>query len=784
MDKNYKALELDKVLEMLAQEATCKDGQEAALALQPAGSLKEAKRLLKQTDEAFVLIAKFGSPSFYGLKNTVNSLRRASAGGVLSLMDLISIDTTLKIIRGISQWRSKSEGVETTLDYLFKTLAPNKFLEDRINETVQNEEEVADTASKALGNIRRKIRQAGLKVKEQLDKMTKSPQYQKYLQDSIVTQRDGRFVVPVKNEYRNEVRGLVHDSSSSGATLFIEPMAVVEANNEIRVLKGKEAEEIERILMVLSAEIGEFADGIIASYNVLIELNLIFAKANLGYKMKAILPEIEADGKINLKASRHPLIDPKKVVATDIVLGYEFDSLIITGPNTGGKTVSLKTLGLFTLMAKCGLLVPCGTGSKLAFFENILVDIGDEQSIEQSLSTFSSHMTNIISILKKANDKSLVLVDELGAGTDPVEGAALAMAIIETMRDKGVRLAATTHYAELKEYALKTVGVENACCEFDVKSLSPTYRLLIGMPGKSNAFAISKRLGMDDEIVERASELVSEEKSNFEELVQKIEIRRQNMEKETILAAKKRLEAEKLLKEAKSAMEKAEKDAKAQLETAKQQASMVVAKTRAQAESLVSEIEKLQKNKNKIMSAEEKAKLRKGIRTLENSSDPVYEKKHQAYKLPRPLKIGDNVLIVDLDKGATVLAINGDQITVQAGIIKTKIKLSNLKLLDKKKEEVKRSAYRNVGQDMSRETASSSLDIRGMTCDEGLMELDTYLDRCVRQNLNSVTIIHGKGTGALRTAVQQHLRKHPSVRSHRFGAFGEGEMGVTIVEIK
>lgn len=784
MNKNFRALELDKILVMLSNEATCKDAADEALKIEPAATLKEAKRLLKDTDEAYVLVARFGAPSFYGLKNVTNGLRRAEAGGVLNLPELIGIDLTLKSIRGISEWKNKSAGVSTTLDWRFELLSPNKFLEERINMTVQNEEEVADSASPQLADIRRKIRAASLRVKEQLDKMTRSGAYQKYLQESIVTQRDGRYVVPVKAEYRNEISGLIHDSSASGATVFIEPMGVVEANNEIRLLKSKEQEEIERILTVLSGEIGAFAGTTIEGYQSAVNLNLIFAKAHLAYKMKASMPQIEEDGKIDLKKARHPLIDPKAVVATDIRLGYEFDSLIITGPNTGGKTVSLKTVGLLTLMAMCGLMLPCGDNSKISFFQNVLADIGDEQSIEQSLSTFSSHMVNIISILENCQGSSLVLIDELGAGTDPVEGAALAIAIIEALRIKGVRLAATTHYAELKEYALKTTGVENACCEFDVTTLSPTYHLLMGVPGKSNAFAISKRLGMRADIVERAKNLVSEESSEFEAVVAKLEESRRMMEQERDAAREQRVISENKLKEAEALRARAEQDAQREVENARQQASMLVARTRAQADALIDELDDLRKNKNKVLSAEDRAKLKAGIKELENSADPVRERRQEEYKLPRPLKVGDEVLIFDIDKSATVLELNGDQALVQAGIIKTRVNMDNLRLLTERKKEKRSGGHRTVSAASAPQQVSMSVDIRGENCEDGIANVDAFIDRAVRQNLTQVTIIHGKGTGVLRSAIQQHLRKHPSVRSYRFGVYGEGEMGVTVAELK
>ncbi|MFI3325466.1 MAG: endonuclease MutS2 [Clostridia bacterium] len=783
MDKNLKVLELDKILNMLANETSCDDAKELALKLEPAKTLHEAETLLEETDAAYVLMAKFGAPSFYGLKNASNALRRSQAGGVLSLIDLLRIDTVLKSIRGITQWRSKSAGIENVLDDRFSVLQPNKYLEDRINSTVQNEEEVSDTASPALADIRRKKRQAALKVKDQLDKMTRSSQYQKYLQESLVTQRDGRYVVPVKAEHRGNIPGLVHDSSASGATLFIEPIAVVEANNQIRVLEAKEKDEIERILTVLSMEVGEFAQSIIESYNVVIQLNLIFAKSQLAYKMKAIKPKIAMDAKVKLERARHPLIDPKAIVPTDIELGFGFDSLIITGPNTGGKTISIKTIGLMCVMAMCGMMIPAGEQSKVAFFKNILVDIGDEQSIEQSLSTFSSHMTNIISILDKCDDNTLVLLDELGAGTDPVEGAALATAIIEEIRLRGAKLCATTHYAELKEYAINTKGVENACCEFDVATLSPTYKLLIGMPGKSNAFAISSRLGMDDSIVKRAAMLVSIEDTKFETVIAKLEESRKQLETEKEELKSQKEKTEKALIEANKLKEQAQKNANAEIEQAKMQTRDIIAKTRAQADAFIDELAAIKK-KN-ALSPEDKARLRAGIKNMENSADPVREKAKEDYKLPRPLKVGDDVLIFDIDKKATVLSINKEQVLVQAGIIQTRVKLSNLRLITEKKSTSKKtSGHRTVTKSFNAEPASMSLDIRGENCEDGIMNLDNFIDRALRQNLTQITIIHGKGTGVLRAAVQMHLKRHASIKSYRVGTYGEGEMGVTIAELK
>ena len=787
MLKDYKSLELDKILQQLANETTCADAAALAAEIEPDTDLKHVERLLQETDDAFVLMAKFGAPSFYGMTNVTNALRRAQAGGVLNLPELLAVAGTLRAIRSVSDWRKKSESVKTALDYRFETLQPNKFLEERISMTVVNEEEVADTASVALASIRRKIRAASLRVREQLDKMIRSQTYQKYLQEAIVTQRGGRYVVPVKAEFRNEVKGLVHDSSGSGATVFIEPIGVVEANNEIRVLRADEQEEIDRILAELSREVGEFADGIVQSYRAAVELNLIFAKGQLAYKMKAVVPKLNDAGRVCIKAARHPLIDKNKVVPTDLLLGQEFDALIVTGPNTGGKTVSLKTAGLLTLMAMCGLMIPAAEGSEIAVFRHVLADIGDEQSIEQSLSTFSAHMTNIIRILDRADDSSLILIDELGAGTDPVEGAALAISIIEAMREKGAKVMATTHYAELKAYALRTDGVENGCCEFDVATLRPTYRLLIGVPGKSNAFAISKRLGMPGGIVERAKTLVSEESTMFEEVVTRLEDSRRKMEDERRDAERHRMDAERMVREAEAARDRAEKDAKHEIERAQREAAALVQKTRQQAQGLLDELDALRREKNAMLTAEQKARLKAGIRSLEKASDPVREKRaDEDYVLPRPLQVGDNVLIYDIDKAATVLELpkTGDQVLVQAGIIKTRVPMKNLRLTDKKQKEKKPGGHRNVTKTAPDSTVRNELDVRGMNLEEALMEVDAFIDHALLRNLNMLTIIHGKGTGVLRSGIQQHLKRHKAVKSFRLGVYGEGESGVTIVELK
>lgn len=524
------------------------------------------------------------------------------------------------------------------------------------------------------------------------------------------------------------------------------------------------------------------------SYRAAVELNLIFAKGQLAYKMKAVVPKLNDAGRVCIKAARHPLIDKNKVVPTDLLLGQAFDALIVTGPNTGGKTVSLKTAGLLTLMAMCGLMIPAGEGSEVAVFRHVLADIGDEQSIEQSLSTFSAHMTNIIRILDKADGSSLILIDELGAGTDPVEGAALAISIIEAMREKGAKVMATTHYAELKAYALRTDGVENGCCEFDVATLRPTYRLLIGVPGKSNAFAISKRLGMPEEIVEHAKTLVSEESTVFEEVVTRLEDSRRKMEDERRDAERHRIDAERIVREAQAARDRAEKDAKHEIERAQREAAALVQKTRQQAQGLLDELDALRREKNAMLTAEQKARLKAGIRNLEKASDPVHEKHtNEDYVLPRPLKVGDNVLIYDIDKAAVVLELpkTGDQVLVQAGIIKTRVPMKNLRLTDKKPKEKRLGGHRNVTKAAPDDSSvRNELDVRGMNLEEALMEVDAFIDHALLRNLNMLTIIHGKGTGVLRSGIQQHLKRHKAVKTFRLGVYGEGESGVTVVELK
>ena len=791
-NRHYKALELDKVLQMLSDYTCCEDSREMAMNLTPDADVKSVRSELQKTEDAFVLLAKFGGPSFGSLKNVNNSLARANAGGVLTMRELLDIGENLRVIRSLHEWRSRqSEEASYSIDLYFGSLRPNKYFETKITSSIVSEEEMSDNASPALADIRRKMKQQAAKIREKLDGIIRSQTYQKCLQDAIVTQRNGRFVVPVKSEFRGQIAGLVHDTSSSGATVFVEPMSVVEANNEIRVLQGKEQDEIERILTELSAEAGTYADEIRYSYEAVLELNLIFSKAQLAYKMKASVPAINDNGVTNLKKARHPLLDPKKVVPVDIMLGGDFDTLVITGPNTGGKTVSIKTLGLLTLMAMCGLMIPVSDGSQVSVYKNVFADIGDEQSIEQSLSTFSSHMVNIVNIMKNADENSLILIDELGAGTDPVEGAALAMAILEKLKALGAKIAATTHYAELKAYALDTPGVENGSCEFDVASLRPTYRLLIGVPGRSNAFAISERLGIDSNVIERAKELVSSENARFENVVDTLEQRRLEMEKEHDVAEQLRRENEQLRKKAEEKLAEIEKIREKELQKARSEAMRLVEGAKREANALLMEIEKTKKDMKKQASNADKlnemrSKLRRGVSGVDAASDPVIGAADDGYVLERPLQVGDNVRISGMGSEGVVLVTpdKNDYVDVQIGSIKMRVKVSDLRLVEKKKEKKKDTFVRN--QTESRMTAASDTrcDLRGMTVEEAILTLDLFLDSMMMSGLSEVTIIHGKGTGALRAAVQQHLKKHPQVKSYRLGTFGEGENGVTIATLK
>ncbi len=798
LNRHLKALEYDKILEMAMKRACNDDARDIIASVRPETSVNMAQNHIDMTENAYILLAKYGGPSFGGLKNVNNSLARASAGGVLSMKELLDIGSTVRTVRGIREWRNNSGGQdELKIDLYFNSLMPNKYLEDKIFGAILTEEDMSDNASPELASIRRQIKNKENSVRDQLEKLIRSQKLKTVLQDAIITQRNGRYVVPVKSEHRASVSGLVHDTSSTGATVFVEPAGVVEANNDIRVLRGKEAQEIERILYELSVEAGGFIEEIKGSYECAVEINVIFCKAHLAYDMKATMPILNDKGITDLNKARHPLIDSKKVVATDIRLGSDFDTLVITGPNTGGKTVAIKTIGLLSAMASSGFMIPAGDESKVSVYDNILVDIGDEQSIEQSLSTFSSHMVNIVNILKAADEKSLVLIDELGAGTDPVEGAALAMAILEELHKKGAKIAATTHYAELKAYALQTARVENGSCEFDVNSLRPTYRLLIGVPGRSNAFAISERLGIDKSIIDRAGELVSSENTRFEDVVDMLEKSRLEMESEhskakliTESAKEDKEKAEKILKDAQFRRDR-------ELENAQGEALRIVEKAKREANALLNEVEKLKKEAKQTKDATELARRAKSavnahLDAINSAVNPVLDsiEVDEDYMLPRPLEIGDTVYCKTIGKNASVTALKDKKgnVEIAAGMLKMRVKEESLRLIEKpKQKETKKrqvSTTRVTGESKSAMAINNRCDLRGLMVDEAIIVLDRFLDDLLRSGLTECTIIHGKGTGALRAGVTQYLKGDPRIRTFRLGTFGEGENGVTIAEIK
>ena len=790
MNKNHKTLELDLILEKLAAECSCDDAKDLARGLKPACDMAEVEMLLQQTEDAFSLLARFGGPSFSGLKNVNNSLHRAAAGGSLNPKELLDIAYCLRALRTLDEWRNHSSGVKTSLDFFFEGITSNKYLETKILSCIVSEEEIADKASDTLFDIRKKIRSKENSIREKLDSLIHSSHYQQFLQEAIITQRNGRFVVPVKAECRGNVPGLVHDTSSTGATVFIEPASVVDANNDIKVLQGKERDEIMRILYELSAESGDFAESIKHSYESAIRLNLIFAKAHLAYKMKATKPILNNEGIICLKKARHPLIDPKKVVATDIALGDEYDTLVITGPNTGGKTVSLKTLGLLTLMTMCGLLIPVADRSRVSVFNNILVDIGDEQSIAQSLSTFSSHMVNIIDIMKKADDTSLILIDELGAGTDPVEGAALAVSIIEALREKGAIIAATTHYAELKAYALDTPGVTNGCCEFDIETLCPTYKLLIGVPGRSNAFAILKHLGMTQDVIDNAKAIVGSDNRDFEAVLEKLEASRHALEEERKIAEEMTERARKIEEKAQSEMDKIETLKARELDKAKREAQKLIDAAERKSSQFLLELDKLKKEQTSSNATEIARKTRRAVKAQMGEMDDLINPNELAdnwdydYKLPRNPVPGDRIVIKGIGEGE-VLEFKNNNVFVKSGLLKTRVKLSDIMILDKPKKKPVKTQH-NVYRTSSRADADvkTEIDMRGETVDEALSELGLFIDRCVLNNIEEIRIIHGKGTGALRSAVTDYLKTHPNVSEYRLGRYGEGENGVTIAKLK
>ena len=787
--KHCDTLELSFVLQSLADLVTMPDAKEKALSIIPETNFSKVKTELQKTDDAYVLISKYSSPTFSSVGNIGAVLEKSRLGASLSMRELLNVAEILSVISSVKKWReSSSHQTEYSIDYLFSALNPNKFLEEKITFAIKSEEEMNDKASTALYDIRRKISSNSAKIRDILEKIVRGTS-SKYLQEAIITQRDGRFVVPVKSEYKANVSGIVHDTSASGSTLFIEPMSVVETNNDIRVLKLKEQEEISRILAELSASVSEFADSIKCSYNALIELNLIFAKAKLGFNMRGIIPKLNNEGRVYLKNARHPLIYHKKVVPITVELGKSYNTLVITGPNTGGKTVSLKTIGLLTLMGMCGLMIPADDSSEIAVFDSIFADIGDEQSIEQSLSTFSSHMVNIISILESCNKNSLVLFDELCAGTDPIEGAAIAKAILMKLTLMGVKTVATTHYPELKSYALDTENVENASCEFDVNTLKPTYRLIIGVPGRSNAFAISKRLGLSDEIIESAKQQVSEEDMKFERVVASLEKARFEAEEERgkVLRMRSELESQKkkldmLDNESQIKQEKA-------LNQARETAARIIDDTRYKSSLLLNELEELKKSfnaENAAKSLEQaRAGYKKTVSELEASSDVVI-KNEAGEKLLKLPKKNDIVILSAFNADATVIEVNEakETVYVMSGSMKMWVKLDELRVKKSSKStEIKKTRRVTGLESKATRSVSGEIDIRGMASDEAIMELDKYIDNAVLSGITTITVIHGKGTGVLRKAVQSHLRSHKNIKTFRAGLFGEGENGVTIAEL-
>jgi len=789
-NRHFTALELDKILLLLAGEATSPVSAQRILKIEPFNTYRDVADAVRQTADINSLTSRYGTPSLAGMPDSSDFIRKSKIGARLSTAELLCIGRLLRNIREMKRWRGQGSE-ETSVDFLFECLQPLAGLENDISSAILSEDELADSASPELQNIRRKIARAQISVRDKLDGIIRSPQYSRILQEPIVTLRDGRFVVPVKAECKGEMKGLVHDTSSSGATVFIEPLAVIEANNEIRILQNEERAEIDRILSEFSARVGDCSDSILGSFEALIDIDILLSKSRLADKQKATVPEINPERIINLKKARHPLIDKDKVVPVDITLGDGFDTLVVTGPNTGGKTVVLKTIGLFSLMAACGMMIPASSGSTLPVFSHVLADIGDEQSIEQSLSTFSSHIKNIISILEIADEQSLVLTDELGAGTDPVEGAALAVAIIEAFRAKGCTLAATTHYAEIKMYALQTEGVENGCCEFDVATLSPTYRLLIGVPGRSNAFAISSRLGLSSDVIERAQELVSTENTRFEDVVSSLEQSRQELEEAKAKAQKAFEEAEQLKLEAQKRAQEHEEQLSRELNKARENAQSLVERVRSQTDLLLNELEELKKQKDKedfsARVAQERQHYRGRIDKLRDMADPISQRRTENYTPPRPIKSGDTVIITDIGTEGVVISgpDSSGNYLVQAGIMKTKVSGTSLRLTEKpvKKQPLAGRSV-NIKTDRAKREVRTELDIRGLASDEAIIELNNFIDRCIVAGIKNVTIIHGKGTGVLRKAVMQRLRTHSAIKSQRPGLYGEGEMGVTIAELK
>ena len=786
-EKSLLKLELDQVLCMLAECAGSADGKEACLQLRPSSDLDTVRELLEQTTAASELCTQKGNPGFGEVHNITSSLERADRGGVLQIKELLHIAGVLRCARTVKSYCGDDEKI-TVLDPLFKGLSANKYLEDRIFGAILSEEEIADTASSELADIRRHMRIQSGKIRDGLQKIISSPAYSKYLREPIITIRQGRYVVPVKSECRNDVPGLVHDVSATGSTYFIEPMSAVNANNALRELEVKEKKEIERILAELSAEAAAHREDIALNFQLLVQLDVIFAKAKLAYRMRAWAPLVNDQGRVELRNAKHPLIEQSKVVPISLRLGSDFDTMIITGPNTGGKTVTLKTVGLLTLMAECGLHIPAGDGSCLSTFDAILADIGDEQSIAQSLSTFSSHMRTIVDIVAECDSRTLVLFDELGAGTDPAEGAALAIALIEFCRKTGSKVVATTHYAELKLYAMRTAGVINASCEFNVETLQPTYKLLIGIPGKSNAFAISRKLGLSEDILKEASDLVGQSDKDFEDVLNQLEKQRQQMESARAEAERLRLETAKIKQQSEAYNEQLQREREKALEQARREAQQIIDDARSTANAAAEELKALRKQLQDSADVQGVNQRQAELRRSLNEAESRLKAKQPEQKRPEPKRgvlVGDTVELLKLGTKASVIAINKDgTYQLQAGILKLTAKADEIYLLENEnpyKQKQGRPAH--SGREMKMAAMSTEIDLRGMDSVEAVCVLERYLDEAMRSNLKSVRIIHGKGTGALRTAVQQELRKSRYVKKFRLGVYGEGEDGVTIAEL-
>ncbi len=789
-EKSLNTLELPAVLDMLAAEAVTESGKTQCLELAPSGDKYEVKRRLSETSAAKDMMVVRGSPSLSGIKDVRASLNRADLGGALNTRELLDIARVLQCARLVKGYVADDTVGKTSIDYLFSALHANRFLEDKISSSIVGEDEIADSASSELANLRRKIRATSARVRDSLQKIISSSTYAKALQEPIITMRSDRFVVPVKAEHKGAVAGLVHDISASGATLFIEPMAAVKANNELRELAAKERAEIDRILAELSADCAEHADDIASDYALLIQLDVIFAKAKLSYKLNCLEPELREQG-IVLRRARHPLLPKEKAVPISLELGEDFDTLIITGPNTGGKTVTLKTIGLLNIMAQCGLHIPADDGSGVPVYRHILADIGDEQSIEQNLSTFSAHMTNIVHILNECDDSSLLLFDELGAGTDPTEGAALAISIIEYARQRGASIAATTHYAELKVYATTEAGIQNASCEFDVETLRPTYRLLVGIPGKSNAFAISKRLGLGDEIIEDAKARVGVQNASFEATIEKLEQTRLLLERDRAEAAIKLREAEESAK--KAAFLRAELAVRLEKadEKSRREAERIISEARQTAEETFAELDEMRRRANEEEEAHRINEARSELRRKLNESEDkikasMPEKPKEEKRSSRAARAGDTVEIISMGVKAEVVDVNPDgTLNLKAGIMTVKAKQNEVYLLESHSAKQKKVSSSFAGSSSIRTAAvSSEIDLRGMESIEAVAAAEMYIDNAVMAKLSTVRIIHGKGTGALRAAVQQMLRRNKAVKSFRLGRYGEGETGVTIVELK